>query len=131
MNSKLLEEIANSEAIDQFLEIGEDCQGEVVEYCTIHGSRWLSKERPESNLFLVIRKGDGFARAVPLPYVRTYNSSLGIPQLVVQYSHQDAPATLAGYAQAVDLSCDRSEVYVEDLGMLDTEYAAMLEGSPN
>lgn len=132
MNSKLLEKIANAEAIDEFLERGEDCQGEVIEYCTTHGSRWLSKERPERNLFLVLTKGDGFARAVALPYVRTYNSKLGIPQLVVEYSHQDAPATIAGYAQAVPLSesSDGSEIYIEDLGILDTEYAAMLESSP-
>lgn len=45
----------------------------------------------------------------------------------MDYSRHDAPATVEGYAKAVDLPCAYSEVYVEDLRMLDTQYAAMLE----
>lgn len=126
---KFAEGIAKSEGLDKLLELENSLPG-YMEYCTVHGSRWLSKERPELNLFLVLAKGEGFARAVPMPYVRTYNSRLGVPQLVVEYSRPDAPATLAGYAQAVPLpnNVDRSEVYIEELRMLDTEYAEMLAG---
>lgn len=76
----------------------------------------------EAELLLLL----GFANAVPMPYIRAYNSFLGIPQLVVDYNREDAPATLAGYAQAVDLPWRSREVYIEHLNMLDTEYAAML-----
>lgn len=68
----------------------------------------------------------GFANAIPMPYIRFYSSDFGIPVLLVDYNRLDAPATLAGYAQAVDLKCNRSKVYIEDLDMLDTDYAAML-----
>lgn len=133
-----LENIAITERLDEFLEI-ENSSPEVVEYLTLHGSRTVSNDFPELNVFLVLRKGMGFARAVPMPYIRAYNSKHRIPQLVVEYSQEDAPATLEGYAKAVDLPCDaeggslrdhRSEVYVHDLGMLDTDYAATLAGSP-
>jgi len=76
----------------------------------------------EAELLLQI----GFANAVPMPYIRAYDSRLGIPVLLVDYNRPDAPATLAGYAQAVDLKCNHREVYIEDLGMLDTDYARML-----
>lgn len=120
-----LENIAITERLDEFLEI-ENSSPEVVEYLTAHASRTVSNDFPELNIFLVLKKGAGFARAVSMPYIRAYNSKLGIPQLVVEYSHPNAPATIEGYAKASDLSCDHCEVYVEDLGLLDTDYAAML-----
>lgn len=122
-----LESIAKSERLDKFLQI-ENTQPDLIEYFTAHGSRTLSIDHQELNLFLVLTKGSGFARAIPMPYVRSYNYQLGIPQLVVEYSQPDAPTTKAGYARAVPLSqpCDRSEVWVEDLKMLDTDYAALL-----
>ncbi len=121
-----LESIAKSERLDKFLQI-ENTQPDLIEYFTAHGSRTLSIKRPELNLFLVLCKGDGFTRAVPMPYNRTYNSQ-GIPQLVVEYSEPEMPATIAGYARAVPLSEPyvRGGIYIEDLGMLDTDYAAML-----
>lgn len=127
----LIELIARSEGLDKFLKI-EEIHLKAIEYSTIHGSRWLSVDCPELNLFLVLSKGAGFARAVPMPYVRFYNSKLGVPQLLVEYSHPEKPATIAGYAQAVLLPelCDRDDIYIEDLGILDTEYAAMLENAP-
>lgn len=122
-----LKVIAKSEGLDEFVEVEESKLG-LIEYCTAHGSRWLSKDHPELNLFLVLTKGDGFARAVPMPYIRTYNNALEIPQLVVEYCRPDAPATIAGYAQAVPLPnlCAYDDIYIEGLGILDTEYAAML-----
>lgn len=71
-------------------------------------------------------RAKGFANAIPMPYIRFYSSDFGIPVLLVDYNRPDAPATLAGYAQAVDSKSDCSKVYIEDLGILDTEYAAML-----
>lgn len=74
-----IETIAISERLDEFLEI-EDSSPEVVEYLTVHGSRTVSNDFPELNVFLVLRIGAGFARAVPMPYIRAYNNKLGIPQ---------------------------------------------------
>ncbi len=123
--------IALSEKLDKFIEI-ENSDPRLVEYFTAHGSRTVSSTQPELNLFLVLTKGSGFARAVPMPYVRSYNYQLGIPQLIVEYNQPDAPATIAGYARAVPLSepCVRGGIYIEDLRMLDTDYAAMLIDFP-
>lgn len=120
-------EIALAEKLDEFLEI-ENNHPDLLEYFTVHGSRTLSSTQPELNLFLILTKGSGFARAVAMPYVRSYNYQLGIPQLIVEYSQPDAPATIAGYARAVPLSepCFRDGVWIENLGMLDTDYAALL-----
>ncbi len=119
--------IALSEKLDKLIEI-ENSDPRLVEYFTAHGSRTVSSTQPELNLFLVLAKGSGFARAVPMPYIRSYNHQLSIPALVVEYSDSEAPATIAGYARAVPLSepCVRGKIYIEDLRMLDTDYAALL-----
>ncbi len=65
-------EIALAEKLDEFLEI-ENNHPDLLEYFTVHGSRTLSSTQPELNLFLILTKGSGFARAVAMPYVRSYN----------------------------------------------------------
>ncbi len=100
---KPLTEIAFAERLDEFVEL-ESYRPEVIEYSTVHGCRVVSRLRPELNLFVVLKKGEGFARAVPLPYVRSYNSFLGIPQLiVVEYNRSDASVKTTGWAGAIDL----------------------------
>lgn len=75
----------------------------IIEYGTVHGCRSLSSDRPESSLFVVLTKGEGFARSLPLPYIYSY-SKLGIPQLrVALYNRSDTLATKAGWAGAIDL----------------------------
>lgn len=126
---KNLEVVALTEGLDEFVEIEDSSLG-VIEYLTVHGSRTLNRDRPNLNVFVVLKKGAGFALAISMPYIRSYNSKLGIPQLVVEYSQEDAPATLEGYAKAVDLPDDCREVYIEEMAMLDTDYAAMLANIP-
>lgn len=66
-----LENIAITERLDEFLEI-DNSSPEVVEYLTTRGSRTVSNDFLELNVFLVLKKGVGFARAVPMPYIRAY-----------------------------------------------------------
>lgn len=98
---KSLLEIAIAEELDEFVEIEGEKAG-IVEYCTIHGYRILSSDRPFLNLFVVLKKGLGFAKAVPLAYVYSPNHKFHHPRLVVTCSSTDA-ATVAGYAKAVEL----------------------------
>lgn len=167
---KSLAEIAKSERLDEFVEI-ESEKAEVLEYCTVHGCRILSNNRPELNLFVVLKKGEefaeahllpyayspttrfrhsklvvtcipsdtateaGYARAISLPYIRV-DLAIFYPlgTLLVCVSDDNAEATEAGYANAVSLSNkgflgsqrDCAEVYIEDLRMLDTDYADSL-----
>ncbi len=81
----------------------------------------------------------GYARAIALPYIRV-DLDIFYPTgtLVVCVREDNAEATGAGYANAVTLSCkgvssiqrDCSEVYIEDLQMLDTDYADSLVDFP-
>lgn len=99
-----------AEDLDEFVELETEKPG-IVEYSTIHGCRILSSDRPELNLFVVLKKGSGFAKAVPLPYVYSPNHKFHHPRLVVTCTPTEA-ATGAGYAKAVELpyqiysSCD-------------------------
>lgn len=160
---------AIAERLDEFVELESHRPG-VIEYCTVHGCRIVSSHRPELNLFVVLKKGQGFARAVPLPYVYSYNSKHKIPQLrVVEYNRSDALATTTGWAGAIDLpyviasdtgvypngtlvvsinatnheatsagyanalpwvALEQGDIYIEDLKMLDTQYANSLVDFP-
>lgn len=100
---KFLAEIAVAEGLDEFVKL-ENQKAEVVEYTTVHGCRICSSDRPGLNMFVVLKKGNGFIPARSLPYVYR-NSSPGwgkCPQLVVACSPTDA-ATQAGYSRAVPL----------------------------
>ncbi len=81
----------------------------------------------------------GYARAIALPYIHV-DLVLFYPlgTLVVCVRDDNAEAIGAGYANAVLLSGkgvsgiqrDCSEVYIEDMQMLDTDYAASLVDFP-
>ncbi len=64
-------EIAKAEGLDEFVET-EDSSPELVEYLTTRGSRTVSNDFPEINVFLIQRIGADFALAVPMPYIRAY-----------------------------------------------------------
>lgn len=98
---KSLLEIAMAEGLDEFVEIESEKAG-IVEYCTIHGYRLKASDRLELNLFVVLKKGVGFAKAVPLPYAYSPNHKFHHPRLVVTCSSTDA-ATQGGYAKAIEL----------------------------
>lgn len=66
----------------------------------------------------------GYAAAKPLPYY--FASELDeYPPSTLVVCVWDEEALAAGYDNAVPLNS--SLPYIEDLGMLDTEYAAMLQ----
>lgn len=116
--------VAETDGLDNFSELGYTWPG-YVEYKTTHGTRCLNVEEPEACLFEVTKNGGGFAKAVKLPYMvnlySNYSDEYPEGALVVCTSNEEAKA---GYASAVPLS--EPPPYIEDLGMLDTEYAAML-----
>lgn len=162
---KSLAEIAIAEELDEFVEI-ENCNQSRVEYSTVHGWRMLSSDRPGLNQFFVVTRGDGFAKALAMPYIRFTDGVSKVPQLVVQSIVSDAAiigyaasltlpyyiagtsdgyptgalvvridetnseATGEGYANALPRVVSRSDIYIEDKQMLDTEYAASLVDGP-
>lgn len=104
---KFLAEIAVAEGLDEFVKL-ENQKAEVIEYSTVHGCRICSSDRPALNMFVVLKKGNGFIPERSLPYVHR-TSSPGedkCPQLVVACSPTDT-ATQAGYARAVPLPYNR------------------------
>lgn len=88
--------------LDEFLQL-ESYRPGIIEYSTVHGCRILTSDRSELNLFVVLTKGEEFAKALPLPYVYS-RSKLGIPQLrVVVYNRSEDPVKTALWAGAIDL----------------------------
>lgn len=69
----------------------------------------------------------GYAAAISLPYYVTGTSD-GYPMgtLVVRIDETNTEAIGEGYANALPRVVSRSDIYVEDLQILDTEYAASL-----
>lgn len=170
---KSLVEIAIAEGLDEFVEL-ETSEGGTVKYSTVHGCRTLSSDRPELSSFVVLTKGFGYAKAVPLPYNRylpncefndhrlvrdlspiptaiyaAYGKAAQLPDevylkfhstccfniclpnsLKVSINSQNEEATSAGYANAVPIPISKNDIYIEDLQMLDTEYAASLVDFP-
>lgn len=121
--------VAEADGLDEFAEL-KYCMSGYVEYKTTHGIRCLNVaveySGQEQSCFEVTEYGGGFAKAVKLPYI-VYRNSDEYPNgtLVVYTSNQDA--TAAGYVSAIPLAVALPKLpYIHDLGMLDTEYAAML-----
>lgn len=128
--------------LDQAVEIENFFCGR-VDYSTVHGSRSVGIFL-EFNQFLVVKEGAGFARAREIPYLyfpsnKAANSSLRMPNmllnlaevypaaaLIVCITSDNQEATDAGYANAVPIPGLRSNVYIENLKMLDTDYADSL-----
>ncbi|PSB26097.1 hypothetical protein [Chlorogloea sp. CCALA 695] len=72
----------------------------------------------------------GYAQAVKLPYtIAGKEDDYPEGTLVVCVTLDNERAAI-NYANASPLPYDRKSVYIEDLRMLDTEYAAMLEDVP-
>lgn len=162
---KSLAEIAIAEKLDEFVEM-ESCNESRAEYNTVHGWRMLSSDRPGLNEFFVFKKGDGFAKALAMPYIRFTDGVSKTPQLIVQSIVSDAAivgyaaavslpyyitgtsdgyptGTLVvrinetnseaigeGYANAVPMPISKSDIYIENMQMLDTEYADSLVDFP-
>lgn len=89
-------------ALDSFVQL-ENCQAGVIEYSTVHGYRLWSQKHPEYNQFVVLKKGDGFAQAVTLPYGYTPINRFHQHSKLVVNSHLKEAASQAGYASAVEL----------------------------
>lgn len=165
---KSLLEIAIAEKLDKFVEFVEsyhDVKSQ-VEYITVHGWRVLSSDRPGLNQFYVFNRGDGFVKALEMPYIRFIDGVSNTPQLVVQaivsesaivgyaaavalpyyiagtsegyptgalvvrIDQTNSEAIGEGYANALPRVVSRSDVYIEDLQILDTDYAASLVDVP-
>ena len=73
----------------------------------------------------------GYAKAVRLPYANSDRID-EYPQgtTIVCIAEDNEEAVTFGYANAVPLPFDCDSIYIEDLGMLDTEYTALLENVP-
>lgn len=130
--------IAVADGLDRFVRL-ECCWPGFVEYETKHGVRYLDVYDPTKRQFQVMRSADNFAVAVPLPYivvppVGSNDSHLLVPDVdkyqpgtlivhVIPWLHQEA--RVAGYDNAISTNYTLPEE-IEDLEMLDTDYAALL-----
>ena len=94
--------------------------------CTISKPCQLIVESPSESASVA-----GYAKAVRLPYaVGRINEYPQGATIVCIGEDNDEEAATFGYAHVVLLPFDCDSIYIEDLGMLDTQYAAMLEDVP-
>lgn len=69
----------------------------------------------------------GYAKAVRLPYAVDRINDYPQGATIVCIAEDNEEAGTFGYVNVVPLPFECDSVYVEDLGMLDTQYAAMLD----
>ena len=72
----------------------------------------------------------GYTKAVRLPYAVDRINDYPQGATIVCIAEDNEEAGTFGYASAVSLPFNCDSIYIEDLRMLDTEYAAMLEDVP-
>lgn len=114
-------EIAKAEKIDEFFYVTK-CSLGIIEYSTEHGLRTLSIENPEKKLFLVrcLEDSDsGFAMAEQMSYHEILEALDSINKLLDSI-----------HTRPISKSYIRDGVWIENLDMLDTDYAAMLADMP-
>ncbi len=97
--ARRLEQTAKCENLDDFLAV-ENSEVGIIEYSINHGLRVLCPDHPEVNQFVIVKKGNRFAKARNLPYIYL-RTKCEPPQLIVESPSADAIGY--GYATAVRL----------------------------
>lgn len=82
----------------------------------------LIVESPNESAFAA-----GYAQAIRLPYAIAGKGNDYSEGTIVVCVTVDNERAAVNYANAIPLPYERNSIYMHDLGMLDTEYAAMLE----